>query len=652
VILSDGLWKRRFGADPRIVGRGVTLSGSTYTVVGVMPASFDAPAFGWLGRQEFWVPFVATPESRSWGRFLLVVARLRPDRSIEQARVELSAIAASLSVLPENRGWSSMVRSLADTITGGVRTPLVMLLAAAALLMLMAVTNVATLMLSLSRSRAQELAVRRALGATDGRLFRQLFVQAGLLGAGGAAFGLAVALPAVRGLVALLPEDIPRAGSVALDVPVFLISSCVAVAATLAFGSVAAFRGRPTRNVPLIVRNAGDTRISTRSGSGALVVIEISLALSLGVMSLLMARSFISLRQVDLGFRPEGVVVGRVALPPTYAKAATQRAFFDALADRAASLPGVDAAGIISMRPLGGLGPATTVRAAGEPVPTGHDPVVDFRSADAGAFKALGFVFEDGSAFDRRDVTGAPPRAVISASLARSLWPGRRAVGRRLTMKAYGDLTVEVAGVVEDVQLRAPRLPPRPSVYLSAAQFPDTVRDVVVRTSSAPEAIVPSLQMLIASMDAGVPLYDTATLTFLVSQSLGRDRLTTILLGLFAASALMLAGIGVFGVCTGDVTQRRREIGIRLALGASGTRIACQLLLRMLARCMLGVAAGIGLGLALGRGMSSLLFGVTPFDPLSFTAIGVLVLALAMVATLVPAIRALRAEPLAALREG
>jgi predicted permease len=651
VMLSDGLWRRRFGADPQVAGRGVTLSGSAYTVVGVMPPGFEPPAFGWLGRQDFWVPFVAAPESRSWGRFLLVVAKLRRDRSLDQARVELSAIAASLAVLPDNRGWSSVVRTLSDTITGSVRTPLIVLLAAAGLLMLIAVTNLATLMLSMTRSRAQELAVRRALGATDGRLFRQLFVQGAVLGTAGAALGFALAVPAVRVLVALLPEDVPRAGSVALDVPVFLISSCVAVAATLAFGTIAAFRGRPTRTVPLIVRDAGDTRTSARSGGSALVVIEISLALSLGVMSLLMVRSFMSLRQVDLGFRPEGVMVGRVALPPTYVEAGAQKAFFDALAERAASLPGVDAAGIISMRPLGGLGPATTVRAAGEPAPAGHDPVVDFRSADAEAFKALGLVFEDGSGFDRRDAAGAPPRAVISASLARILWPGRRAVGRTLTMKAYGELTVEVAGVVEDVQLRAPRLPPRPSVYLSAAQFPDSVRDIVVRTGGSPEAIVPELRTLLASMDGSVPLYETATLTSLVSQSLGRDRLTTILLGLFAAGALMLAAIGVFGVCTGDVTQRRREIGLRLALGASETRIACELLLRMLARYMLGIGAGIGLGLALGRGMSSLLFGVTPFDPLSFVAIGALVLALAIVATLVPAIRALRAAPLAALRE-
>jgi ABC-type antimicrobial peptide transport system permease subunit len=218
-------------------------------------------------------------------------------------------------------------------------------------------------------------------------------------------------------------------------------------------------------------------------------------------------------------------------------------------------------------------------------------------------------------------------------------------------MKAYGELTVEVAGVVEDVQLRTPRMPPRPAVYLSVAQFPDSVRDLVVRTRSSPEAIVPALRTLIASMDAGVPLYEATTLTSLVSESLGRDRLTTILLGLFAAAALLLAAVGVFGVCTGDVTHRRREIGVRLALGASGPRVALHLLLRMLGRCALGIAFGIGLALAFGRGMASLLFGITPFDPVSFAVMTLLVVAVTIVATLAPAVRALRRSPLTTLRE-
>ncbi len=654
VILSDALWKRRFDADPAVVGRSVTMSGKLFEIVGVMPAAFDPPRFGWLGDQDLRFPFVATEQARGWGRFLLVVARLRDGVSVQQARAEMISVAEQRArESPANDGWSASVVPLADQITGEVETSLLVLLAAVAVLLLMAVANVATLTLSLIGRRGHELSLRRAIGATDGRLFRQLFTQSALLGVAGAAVGAAVAVPGVRVLVMLLPPDIPRAGSIAVDAPVLLVTTMAALFATLLFGTIAAIRGRRTGGPSPLTREAGHGRTTTRGGGGALVTTEIAMAVALSVMAVLMVRSFAGLRSVDLGFTPRGVVIARIALPASgYSSAQDQRLFFDRLVARVRALPGVRSAGVISARPFDGLGVATTVRDAGlGPVPSAQDPVADIRYADPGLFPALGIQVMRGAVFDARDAAGRPPRVLISAALARTVWPDREAVGRELAMHLHGGIVATVAGVVGDIRLMDARTLPRPVAYPSASRFPSEIRDLVVRVDEPPEAIVPALRAAVGSIDPSLPLYHVTTLPQLVDRSLAADRLTTLLLAGFAVVALLLAGVGVFGVFAGDVTLRRKEIGLRLALGARESQVLSMLLGAALRRAVLGVAAGSLLAAVLGRAMQSLLFAVSATDPISFVSVAAIVTAVALAATLVPAWQALRTYPLRSLRE-
>jgi putative ABC transport system permease protein len=318
VMLSDAFWKRRYGSDPSIVGRTMTISGASYEIVGVMPASFDPPRFGWLGGQALWFPMMKSADRRSWGRFLLVLARLRAGVTPEQAGSEMRAIAAQRErETPDDKGWSASVVPLKDELTANTRTMLLVLFGAVALLLIMAVTNVATLTASGMRRRGAELAIRRAIGATDERLFRQLFVQSALLAMLGTVTGLIVAVAGVRILVALLPPETPRLSAIRVDAPVLAIASAVAILATLLFGSAAARRGRASAAGEGLARPAEDTRGTARSGGGVLIAVEIALTLALGVMSVLMARSLAGLRHVDLGFTADEVAVARLALPAT-----------------------------------------------------------------------------------------------------------------------------------------------------------------------------------------------------------------------------------------------------------------------------------------------------------------------------------------------
>jgi putative ABC transport system permease protein len=545
------------------------------------------------------------------------------------------------------------VAPLADEITGEARPTLLVLLGAVALLLAMAVTNVATLTLSSMRRRGIELAVRRAIGATDGRLFRQLFAQSALVAAMGTAVGLLSSPILVRLLVSILPPEMPRSAGIHVDAPVLLVAVTVAAIATVVFGSVAALKGRGLALVPAI-QTGGDARASAPAGGAALVAGEVALALALGILAMLMGRTLAGLRSVDLGFDSGGVAIARVALPgDRYASPQSQNAFFDRLLEQVRVLPGVRSAGLISTRPFGGLGPATVVADPAFSAAAGSSDIVsDVRFADAGVFDALHVPRLAGSLFDRADTAGGPIRAVISADLARSLWPEGSAVGKRLSVAMFDNITPEIVGVVGQVHLMDARTPPRPVVYLSASRFPDTVRDLVVRTEADPDAVVPSLRAALAAIDGSLPLYSVTTLPRLVDASLASDRFTALLLTAFGITSLLLAGVGVFGVFAEDVSTRRRELGIRLALGARPSQVVRQILARSMRRAAAGVAIGAAAALVFARAMSTLLFGVTPGDPASFATVAAIVLVVALVATLLPAVQAIRRAPLSALREG
>ena len=653
VILSDGLWKRRFGADPAVVGRTLLIGGTPHSVVGVMSAEFEPPQFGWLGAQDLWFPFKATPENRAWGRFLLVVARLRSSMSLERARAEMTVLADRLAhEVKADEGWTVTVIPLAAQITGDVRTALLVLQGAVGLLLIIAVMNVGTLSLSQTLRRAQELATRRSLGATDGRLFRQLFTQSALVGVLGAAVGCLVAWPTMRLIVWLAPGGVPRLNAVRVDTPVLLATMSMAILATLLFGSIGA-RGNAGADSALLMRNAGG-RATARAGGGALVVIEIAVALTIGVMAALAARSFVSLRAVDLGFHADGVVAARVALGGEQGESpARDHASFEALLERVRAMPGVQSAGLINTRPFGGLGVATNVS---DPRPTKQEPapsfVADIRLADGAFFRALRIPTERGAVFEPHEPTDGTPRVVISQSLHDTLWRGEDPVGRQLRLELYGGITADVIGVVPDLHLMDVRTPPRPTAYLADARFPDRERDVVVRFSGSPESIVPSLRTVLSTLEPGATLYRITMLPNLVAASLARDRLTALLLSGFAGLAVLLSAVGVFGVISAETARRRKEIGIRMAVGAEPSRVVLMLLGQALARATAGVAGGTAVALLFARLMKSLLFGVVPYDPASFLIIAVVVVVAVAIATIVPAIQAIRSSPLAVLREG
>jgi len=635
-ILSHAFWTRRFGGDPNVIGRTLSLADRAYTIVGVMPDSFEPPKFSWLTTQELWFPFVATPENARWGRFLLVVARLRADVTIERARAEMTALADRLAREDAgNRGWSVTIVPLAVQITGDVSTALRTLLAAVGLLFLIAVANVTTLTATAARRRSRELAIRRSFGATDARLFRQLFTQHALLGVAGAAAGIA-AIPACVGvLTALAPPTLPRLPSIRMDATTLAATVAIVVVAIVAFSALSS---APRQ---------------TKTGGSGLIAFEIAVALTLGIMATLMARSIIGLRSVDLGFNPDGVVAARVALSSAAAEGAAATVFFDELMTKIRATAGVESAGVISVRPFTSPGSATHVRnPMAAPATATAEVVADIRYANATLFDTLGINWIAGRTFDEHDGMTSPIGVVVSRSLAQALWPGENAIGRALHLELYDGIQGTVIGVVGDMHVVDARTAVRPLAYLSSARFPSSTRDVVVRTSGDPATIVPSLRSLVAGIAPGVPLYQVELMADGVDVTLASDRFTAFVLSAFAVIASLLGGVGVFGVIASDVGRRRKEIGVRMALGATRSTVSWMMLRQTITRTAIGIVAGVVLTVWLARSMTTLLFGVTAADPASYVvAIGV-VLVLAAVATLIPVLQALTNEPLTALREG
>ena len=650
-ILSHDFWKRRFNGDPGVIGRTLPSADRAFTIVGVMPEGFEPPRFSWLGTQELWFPFAATAENRSWGRFLLVVARLRQDVALERARAEMTALGDRLaSEVAANRGWNVTIVPLAVQITGDVSTALRTLLAAVGLLFLIAVANVATLTATATRRRSQELAIRRSFGATHARLFRQLFTQHVLLGLAGAAVGLVAIPPSVGLLTALAPPTLPRLPSIQIDAPTLLVTIAFVLIAIVVFSAIAS---APRRSGAIrLAEDATAYGSAERRAGGGLVMFEIAVALTLGIMATLMARSVVGLRSVNMGFDADGVVAARLTLTEPAASGPAATAVFDELLARLRATPGVESAGIISTRPLNAPGTATLVSDPSRPRDTASNEVVaDIRYANATLFETLRIPVLAGATFDTGDHPDRPITVVVSESLARTFWPNQSAIGRDLHLELYKGITGRVIGVVGDVHFVDARTPVRAAAYLSSARFPGGTRDVVVRSSGDPLTIVPSLRAAVAALAPGVPLFQVERMAQAVDVAVARERFTTFVLSAFAAIALVLGGVGVFGVIAGEVGRKRKEIGLRMALGAGPSTVTWMMLRQTVVRAAVGIAAGALLAAWLARSMTSLLFGVAPLDPASYLMTIALVLGLALIATLIPVVSALRRSPLAALRE-
>ncbi|MEJ2185385.1 MAG: ABC transporter permease, partial [Gemmatimonadota bacterium] len=654
VVLSHRFWQRRFGGDPGVVGRTLTIAGESAVVVGVLPQVYVTFGEG----ADLWAAWPLRGDQTTSGRYLYVVGRLADGVTMAQANDELSGIAAGLAEeYPDfDGGWTTRVVPLQNEVVGDARTPMLILFGAVGLLLLIACANVANLLLAAATERQQELAVRTSLGATGGRLVGQLLVESLVLAFLGAAGGVWLARVGTGLVARVMPNAfvLPRVENAGLDGTVLLFAVGLTVLTGLLFGLAPAVQA--TRTAPAQTLNAegrGPSRRTGRLRSG-LVVAEVAVSAALLVGAMLLARSFASLTAVDPGLDPQGVLTARISLSgPAYRDRQKEVRFFDDLVERVKGLPGVVTAGGVTFLPMNGQGAATTFHVTDKPTPPKPDwPAADIRNVVGDYFGAMRIRLLRGRLFDARDRADAPAVAVVNRRLAETQWPGENPLGKHLKI-SWGDLEeVEVVGVVDNVRLEGLDRQPRGTVYLPMDQKPYFgMIHLTVRTAGDPMALVPSVNRELHALDPGVPMADVQPMRRIVRDSVARPRLTATLMELFAILALLLAGVGLYGVLSYTVAQRSHEIGVRMAMGARPGAVLRLVLGQGLRLAGLGVALGVAGALAGGRLLSSLLFGIGSADPLSFGAAAVFLLAVAAFASAIPAWRAARLAPATVLKE-
>jgi predicted permease len=650
VVVSDRFWRRYLDASRDAIGRAVVLEGEPHTVVGVLPPGFEAPL---MPDRAVYRPGQFELGGRG-GYFLRVVARMKPGVAIEQAQREFSALHARLAAAyPDtNEDRDGYVQPLREAMTENVRLQLVVLLGATGLVLLIACANLANLMLARASSRARELAVRASLGADRRRLARQLLGESLVLSGLGALAGLAFAAIAIRWIGTALPPGVDAAGAPALDLRVLGFGTLAALAAGLAFGSAPAWIA--TRQDLVTTLRDGD-RGSAGGRAGrrlreALVVCTFALALALTAGAGVFLKSLGRLTSLDPGFRPEGALSFTLRLPPaTYPTPEANRALHDALRERLAALPGVEHVGLTSTLPLGDNNTDTGIRLEG--MAADAEPLrVWFSMSTPGYLEALGTPVLRGRALTRDEIAGGPCRAVVNDAFARDYLPGREVLGARFSMGSQEPVQCEIVGVAADVRFFGLDQPQTPAMYLPLAQFPARQFFVVVRGAGDVGALLPPIRREIAALDASLALGDVRPMTLLVRDALRTPRLVATLAGAFALLALVLAAVGVYGVIAYAVGLRTREFGVRAALGASRGELARSVLRRGLVLATAGIALGAVLALGLGRVVGALLYEVRATDPAVLAGVAALLGVVALAASLVPALRAARVDPMVALR--
>lgn len=659
VVLSYELFARRFGADSTLVGRTVLLDEVPHEVVGV-----TAPGRAYPRGAQLWVPQsfsggVAQYREARGALWLPVIGRLSQGVELSAAQAEMDAVARRLEeAYPVNEGVGITLEPIQETLVGDVRTPLLMLLAAVTLVLLISVVNVANLLLARGAARARELAVRLTLGAGRGRIVRQVLAESLVLGLTGAVAGSAVALVGVRALVGLAPTDLPRVDDVGVSAATLGFALCVAVGASLLFGLVPALQARRVEPGSQLREGArGSSAASLARLRGTFVVGQFGLALLLLVGAGLLGRSFLKLRAVDPGFEPDGVLAVRLALPVSrYPTPESLRGFHEELEARLGAVPGVTEVGAVSTLFLQALPNMGRVAIEGRPelYEENRDAPVVSDVASPGFFAAAGMRLLSGRVPGRDDDADSPLVAVVNETFVRYFLDGVDPLGARF---AWGSAPeddggwVTVVGVVADARRSGLDREVRPSAFLAASQVPPRRVDLLVRTASDPLSLAPAVADAVHAIDAQLPLSGVRTLEQAMSESLAPRRFVAWLLGGFAATALGLAAIGIFGVMAYLVGQRTREIGIRVALGAERSSV----LGRILAEGMLHAGAGLLFGfvaaMALTRYLRSQLFGLAATDPATFALAAVLLLAVAAVACMIPARRAASVDPVVALRD-
>jgi predicted permease len=658
-IIDFATWRDRFGSDAGVIGRTLVLDNLPYRVVGVLPRGFH-----FADASAVWIPLsTSEPSVRDRGsHWLKVVARLRPAASRAQLGGDLRRIAERVSERDRaiyGNGWALVEQPLLDRLVGDARPALLMLLGAVAFVLLIACANVANLMLARATSRRRELAVRTALGASPLRLVRQLLTESLVLALAGGALGVLVAVWGVDALLAMAPDALPRASEVALDGRVLLFSLGLALATGVAFGLVPALSAsRP--NLDEGLRDGARGASSARGRlKRALVVGELALSLMLLVGTGLMVRSFLLLRAVDPGMRADHVLTLRAALPtpkgaPTAADRAGWVAWFARTSARLAELPGVRAAAAADILPFDGNDSRYTFELEGEPPRRAVDlPHEEVRQVTPGYFEALGIALVRGRVLGAADGAGAPGVVVINQALARRYWPhGDDPVGKRLKLHVGNDRGWStVVGVVADVHGFGLDQPAHPELFVPYAQMPDSAgMALVVRSDGDAAALAPAARAALAELDATQPIFDVKPMSELVAASLAQRRFALVLMLIFAAVALLLAAVGIYGVMAYTVAQRTQEIGIRVALGASAASVLGLVVGDGMRLVGAGLALGLGGALLVTRLVASLLYGVSATDAATFVSIALVLAAVALAAIVIPARRAMRVDPMQALR--
>ncbi len=662
VVLSYRFWQEHFASNREIVGHEILLDGTNYQVAGVMPANFRFPDVA-----QMWTPLAWTDQEKLTRGIhnYMVIARLKSGADTNQAQAEMNTISARLEQQypADDKGWGAVVLPLQADLVGDVRPALLVLLGAVGFILLIACVNVANLSLARIFSRHKEVAIRTALGASSARIVRQVLVESVLLALLGGALGLTYAHSGIRLIVAFLADRLSHSTDVSIDAKVLAFTAGIAVLTGILSGILPALHlSRENVNQAL---KQGLGRMDSDSGGGrtrnTLVVIEVALSLVLLVGAGLMIRSFQVLRKVNPGFESHGVLTMTAAVSRSKFPGPMQEVnYFEQALERVRALPGVVAAGAINNIPLGMNGSHQPIAVEGRPVvPMSEQPEVDVSVITAGYTSALHIPVLRGRDFSSADTAGRPAAILVSQSLARQFWPNEDPIGKHITLTFFPGVAREVVGVVGDVKIDGLNQDRPPSaLYVPLGQIGPAMNEsfqsfpmtLAVRTSTNPADITPAVTNVLHELDRDIPVTDVVTMDDLVSNSLSQERFDLILLGTFAALALVLAAIGIYSVLSYSVRRRVQEIGIRLALGASLSDVLRMVVVEGMKPTLLGLASGTVAALALGQVMSNLIYGIKTTDPMTFLAVVAVLATVALCASIIPARRAAKVDPMVALR--
>jgi putative ABC transport system permease protein len=662
-VISHELWQRRFGGDARVVGQAIRLNGHPVTIVGISPPDTRLllTAGSLVGKApDLWLPFTLPEDMRvPRGRFLTVIARLKPGVSLERAQRQMDTIAAGLAAeWPQfDTGWTVHLVPLHAELSGELRPALLVLAGAVGFVLLIACTNVANLLLARGAARRREFAIRNALGAGRSQVARQLLTETLVLSALGTAVGLLFAHWGVAGLLAVSPIDLTGLGHLRLSLPVLGFTAAASVTTVLVCGLAPALEASRASGREALGAGArqGGTSARSRRLRQVLIVSEVALAVVLLVGAGLLIRSFARLRGVDPGFDARNVLTMRVARPGD--KAADEQEavrFFRQAVDSISALPGVEAAGAVSFLPFAGLGAATRFSIEGRPEPpAGQEPVTEVRVCDNGYFRAMRIPVLRGRMFDEREMQAASNVVIVNQAMARQYFPGEDPIGRRVRISMSSPVVpTTIVGVVGDVRHADLETPSRPMAYWPHVQLPYSAMTLTVRTAGVPLAAAAAVERQVRSIDPEQPVSDVRSMEQWIARSLGRARFEWTVLSIFAAFALLLTSIGIYGVMSYSVNQRTAEIGIRMALGARPREIVGMIVGRGLVLTLLGLGVGLALTAVLSRAVQALLFDAGGTDRVVLSATVVTLVTVATLASYLPARRAARTNPLQALREG